>query len=171
MSTPFRLFTLVLLASAMASAQPTAFQDSLFDRFAGQWVLQGTIDGKQTTHDVSVEWVLAHQYLQLHEISREKNPDGSPAYEAIVFIGRDPAAEGYACEWLDVTGGGGLSAQAIGHGTRSGDAVHFVFHGGEGALFHTTFVYDRNADRWQWLMDGEQGGKREPFARVTLVRR
>jgi hypothetical protein len=30
----------------------------LLDHLAGQWILQGTIAGKRTTHDVQVEWVL-----------------------------------------------------------------------------------------------------------------
>ncbi len=170
MNTTTRLFALALIASAASPAQPTALRDSLLDRFEGPWVLQGTIDGKQTTHDVSVGWVIAHQYFQVHEISRERNQDGSPEYEAIVCIGRDPTAEGYACEWLDVTGGSGLSAQAIGHGTRSDDSIHFVFRGGDGSLFHTTFAYHRSANSWQWLMDGEQAGTRVPLARVMLSR-
>jgi hypothetical protein len=37
--------------------------------------------------------------------------------------------------------------------------------------FHTTFVYDRASDSWQWHMDNESSGVRRPFARVTLTRR
>ncbi len=47
----------------------------------------------------------------------------------------------------------------------------FVFKGADGSLFHTTFTCDRQAGAWHWLMDGEEGGKLQPFARLTLTRR
>jgi hypothetical protein len=114
--------------------------------------------------------VLGHQYVRLHEVSREKDAQGQAAYEAIVFIGWDQPSGGYACLWLDSTGGGGLSAQAIGHAKRSGDEIAFLFKSGDGSLFHTTFAYSKGTDTWQWLMDGEEGGKLQPFARVTLTK-
>jgi hypothetical protein len=163
------LLSLVLLALP-ASAQTPAFQDSLLDRLIGTWVLRGTIAGKETTHDVVSEWVLGHEYVRLHEVSRERDAGGRAAYEAIVFIGADPSQDGYACLWLDSTGGGGLAGQAIGHGRRSADEIAFRFQGGDGSTFHTTFAYDRDPGTWRWLMDGEEGGKLQPFARLTLTR-
>jgi hypothetical protein len=164
------LIPFIVAFSFSVSAQQSSFQDSLLDHMAGKWILHGTIAGQETTHDITIEWVLAHQYLQLHEVSREKNTMGEPAYEAIVYIGSDKRLHQYACLWLDGTGGGGLTGQAIGHAAPNGDTLAFLFKGGDGSLFHTTFVYARNADTWQWLMDGEENGKLQPFARVTLKR-
>jgi hypothetical protein len=163
------LFTILL--SCTVSAQQPIFQDSLLDHMIGKWILQGTIAGKETIHDIVTEWVLGHQYVRLQEISREKNPDGEPAYEAIVFIGWDEPSSQYACLWLDITGGGGLSAQAIGHGKRNGNEIAFLFKGSDGSIFHTTFVYAKDTDTWKWLMDGEENGKLQPFARVKLTRK
>jgi hypothetical protein len=161
----------VFLVCYSVTAQQLTFQDSLLDHMIGRWILQGTIAGKETTHDIIIEWVLGHQYVRLHEISREKNANGESAYEAIVFIGWDQPLSQYACLWLDVTGGGGLSAQAIGHAKRGGDEVAFLFKGSDGSIFHTTFKYDRGTDTWQWLMDDEEDGKLQPFARVKLTRK
>ena len=171
MKTIIKIILLLVLVSFPMSAQQTTFQDSLLDRMAGKWVLQGTIAGKETTHDIIAEWVLGHQYLQLHETSREKNANGEAEYEAIVYIGWDKPSSRYACLWLDVTGGGGLSAQAIGHAKRSGNKMAFLFKGSDGSIFHTTFVYNRGADAWQWSMDNEEKGKLQPFARVKLTRK
>ncbi len=135
----------------------------------GKWVLNGTIGGQKTTHDVDIQWVLEHQYIQIHETSHEKNPDSSAVYEAIVYIGWVDSLKQYACLWLDVTGGGGLVGNAIGHAPRDGDDIAFLFKIGD-SPFHTTFRYQRSTDTWQWLMDGEENGKLEPFARVTLRR-
>jgi hypothetical protein len=168
-STALAIF-LVLVAAFPASSQPTAFQDSLLDHLTGVWVMHGTIAGKPTTHDVTAEWVLAHQYLQIHEISREIKEGTEGKYEATVFIGWDAPSMQYACLWLDVTGGGGLSGNAIGHGRREGDKIPFIFAGDDGSRFHTTFAWDRTTDSWQWIMDGEENGKLHPFARLILVR-
>jgi hypothetical protein len=167
--TLFSLLPVVVLISFSAPAQRTTFQDSLLDHMIGTWVLQGTVAGAATTHDVIVEWVLAHQYVQIRETSREKNTKGEAAYDAIIFIGGDQPSGGYACLWLDVTGGGGLSAQAIGHAKRNGDMLPFLFNVG-GSIFHTTFVYGRNTDTWQWVMDGEEKEKLQPFARLKMTR-
>jgi len=161
----------VVLTTVPATAQTSGLQDPLLDRLIGEWVLEGTIAGEQTTHDVVFEWVLEHQYVQFHEVARERDPSGAPAYEAIVFIGWDSASERYACLWLDSTGGDGLSANAIGYGAPSGDSIPFVFRFPDGSLFHNTFAYDRATDTWQWSLDGEQEGELQPFARVTLTRK
>jgi hypothetical protein len=161
----------VILFSLPCVAQQTTFQDSLLDRMIGNWILQGTIAGRETTHDITVEWVLAHQYVRLYEISREKDSSGHAAYEATVYFGWDQSVNQYACLWLDITGGGGLSAQAIGHAKRTGNEIPFVFKGSDGSLFHTTFVYEKATDTWKWLMDGEENGKILPFARVKLQRK
>ncbi len=162
------LSLLAALFSVSASAQ--YLDDSLLERMAGKWVLKGTIGGKQTTHDVTAQWVLAHQYLCIQEVSREKDSTGRPEYEATVYIGRDDTTAGFACLWLDNTGGTGLAGHAIGHGRRRGDRIPFLFKGKDGSRFHTTFVYIGQADSWQWVMDGEEGGKLQPFARLALTR-
>ncbi len=52
------LSALAVLLSLSASAQ--YLDDSLLERLAGKWVLKGTIAGKETIHDVTAQWVLAH---------------------------------------------------------------------------------------------------------------
>ncbi len=160
----------IALAAAVAAAPPPSLDDPFLDRMVGTWVLRGTIAGKETTHDVACEWVLGHNYVRIREVSREKDAAGRPEYEAIVFVGRDPKGSGYACLWLDNTGGGGLNVQAIGHGVRSGDEIQFLFVGADGSRFHTTFAHSPADGSWQWLMDGESNGKLEPFARVRLTK-
>jgi hypothetical protein len=166
-----KIYILVVLVSSSVSAQQTTFQDSLLDHFTGKWVLQGTIEGKETTHDIVAEWVLGHQYVQFREVSREKKSDGGPMYEAIVFIGWDQPRGQYACLWLDATSGSGLSNGVIGRAKRGGDKIAFVFKFSDSNLFHTTFLYDRGPDAWQWSMDEEEDGKWQPFLRMKMTRR
>jgi hypothetical protein len=164
-------FLLVLCVCSRASGEE-GLQDSLLDHMTGQWVLQGTIAGKETTHDVNVDWVLNHEYIRFQETSREKDAKGRAAYEAIVFIGWDQKLSQYACLWLDTTDGGGLAAaQAIAHGKRSGNEIAFLFNGEDGSSTHTKFVYNSDPDTWQWIMDNEEHGTMRPFARLTLKRK
>ena len=155
-----------------SAGQPPAFTDPLLDRLAGTWVLRGEIARRATTHDVTAEWVLGHQYLRLHEVSRETDAKKQPAYEAIVFIGWDPPSGQHTCLWLDSTGSWGLSGSAIGHARKSGDTLPFVFKDeGGNASFNNTFAYDKTSDSWTWLMDNVEKGKPAPFGRVKLTRR
>jgi hypothetical protein len=55
----------VVLTTVPATAQTSGLQDPLLDRLIGDWVLEGTIAGEHTTHDVVFEWVLEHQFLWL----------------------------------------------------------------------------------------------------------
>lgn len=161
---------MIVLASFSASAQESAPRDPLLDRTTGSWVLKGTIAGRETTHDIESDWVLNHEYVRIHETSREKNAQGRAAYEAIVFIEWDESSNEYACLWLDSTEGGGLSSQVIGHGKRSGNGIAFLFKSKAGN-FHTTFAYGKGTDTWRWIMDDEESGKLVPFARVKLTRK
>ncbi len=160
----------LLIAGLAPAQQPAPLQDPLLDRFVGRWVLTGTIGGAATTHDVDIAWVLGHQYVRIQETSREKNAQGRPEYEAIVFIGWDQPTGRYSCLWLDNTGGGGLVGSAIGHADRAADRMAFLFKEPDGNLFHTTFIYEGKSDAWQWQMDGEEKGRLQPFARVKLGR-
>lgn len=166
----FTIFALMFVTSLSASAQAPVSETALLDHLTGSWTLEGTIAGRETTHDIESDWVLRREYIRIHETSREKNAKGQAAYEAIVFIAWDDAARQYSCLWLDSTAGGGLSAKGIAHGERSGDEIAFLFKDNDGSI-HTTFAYSKSADTWQWRIDNESDGKLSPFARVKLTRK
>lgn len=102
MKSIIRLCIVILLASTRLHAQ-ALHADSLFDRLIGRWVLRGTIARQSTTHDVTFAWMLGREYVQMHEVSREREANGTPSYEAVVLFGRDPKSGEYACLWLDNT--------------------------------------------------------------------
>jgi hypothetical protein len=166
----------VMVALALSCVPATLFgqalhPDSLFPRLIGHWVLRGTIARQQTIHDVTFEWLLGREYVQMHEVSRERAPTGTAAYEAVVLFGRDPKTGGYACMWMDNTAAAAFPPEGTGRGFVTGDSIPFLFRYTATTSFHTTFVYDRAKDSWQWHMDNDSSGVRRPFARVTLTRR
>jgi hypothetical protein len=142
----------------------------LLDHLAGRWVMSGTIDGKQTTHDVDADWVLKREYIRLHEVSREKDGSGGAAYEAIVFLSWNSKTGEYSCLWLDNTAGGALSPEGIAHGKPAANAIPLVFAIRGKEAMHTTFLYDAHADNWRLTIDDVTSGKSERFADVRLAR-
>jgi hypothetical protein len=160
-------------AAALAQAPTAPARDALLDRLAGAWVASGYIVGKPTTHDIEASWVLAHQYLRIHEVSRERDAGGAPRYEAFVYIAVNRAADGeYKCLWLDSTTGDGLANGMSCAARRDGDTIPFVFRDKGGrADFTNTFAYDRAGDAWTWTLDNVKDGKSSPFARFALKRK
>ena len=171
MTRPAHLLALAgLLLTTPLTAQEFGLRDELLDRMIGEWVLRGTMAGGEVVHDVTFEWVVQHHYVRMHEVAREREADGRPAYEAMVIIGEDPHSDGYAAMWLDNTGTGGLTGDGLGHAMAIGDSIPFVFHFPDGSPWHTIFVYRRATDHWEWVMHGE-GKDDDLFAKVTLTRR
>jgi hypothetical protein len=166
-----RILALAILVIPGASLAQSLHPDSLFTRLAGRWVLRGTIARQQTVHDVTFDWFLGRTYLQMHEVSRERAPTGAPAYEAVVLFGRDPKTGAYACVWMDNTAAAAFPPEGTGRGSVAGDSISFLFPYSAATRFHTTFVYERATDSWQWHMDNDSAGVRRPFARVRLTRR
>jgi hypothetical protein len=162
----------VLACAWAARAQSPAPEPvGLLDRLAGDWVLTGTIAGKQTTHDVNARWVLKREYLEIHEVSREKDARGEPAYEAMVLVSWDAEAGQYACLWMDSTAGGALTSPVTCRAAPAGDSIPFLFILSPTESIHTTFAYRQAADTWRWTIDDEAKGKTSRFADVELKRK
>ena len=103
------ILLLVLFVPTTLKSQQLSSPDSLLNRLTGKWILNGTIDGQKTIHDIDAQWVLNGQYVQLKEESREKDQKGKPFYEAIVYICWEESKKQYSCLWLDNTSNGGIS--------------------------------------------------------------
>lgn len=156
------------IAGLVSQAQQPTLRDPLLDHLAGKWVLQGIIQDRPATHDITAEWVLGHQYLRIQEVDRAKDGSGEPAYQADVYVGWDQKLGQYACVWLDTYGG--VSPVSIGNAKRDGDQIKFLFKDAE-SVFHTTFAFDAKSGTWEWRMDSEQAGKFNPFLRAKLTRK
>jgi len=163
------LCSFLICGSVSAEPEMPTAAAALLSHLAGTWMLRGTIAGKQATHDVHAAWVLNGEYLQVHEISREKNAKGAPAYEAIIYIGWDAKAQQYVCLWLDSTSGDGLSSGVIARANPAGDTIPFIFTTSASDQINTTFSYDKATGTWQWLIDNVENRQTHRFANVRLT--
>ena len=175
MQPSLRILRLICCLAVVSLAVTGATQDTddsrlLLDHLAGDWVLKGVLGKKTAVHDVHAEWVLNHEYIRLHETSREKKQNGEPAYEAIIFISWDAKAQQYACLWLDNTEGGGLSAEGIAHAKPQEFSIPFEWVQAGAVTLRNTFSYNARLDTWRWAIDNIRKGKAEPFGDVTLTR-
>ncbi len=164
------ILILVLISPIVVKSQQTIHPDSLLNKLTGKWVLKGIIAGQETIHDIDAKRVLNGQYVQLTEVSREKDEKGNPRYEAVVYFCWQETKKQYFCLWLDNTSNEGISNRVIGRAKQNGDKIELVFKFSDATQFYTTFFYDRDNDTWQWHMDGEEKGKLQPFARVKLTK-
>ncbi len=140
------------------------FQDPFVEQLAGDWTLTRQIRGKEARNTVHAEWVLNHQFLELHM----KDIAQPPEYEALVYIGYQYGDHRYIVHWLDVFGG---KFSAIGYGKRSGNAIEFAFRYDDGPFFNT-FTWDPVAQSWTFKMESsDKEGKRRLFAVDTLRRK
>ncbi len=152
---------------------------ALLDHLVGTWAMAGTLGGKQTTHDVTARWVLNKEYVEFHEVSRDRRPDGAPAFEAIVFLAWHARTSEFMCLFLDNTVGGGLSPEGIARGRRSGNAIPVVFACRSGECppglseresIQTKFDYDPSTDTWRLTIDNVSDGKASRFGDMKLTR-
>ena len=168
MSRQFVFVACLAVVATVAGQEPVdgpkgVFRDDLIDKLAGDWKLTRKIRGRQVENTLKAEWVLKHQFLQLHM----KDAADPPAYEAIVLIGYSYADKRYVAHWCDTYGG---KFSAVGYGKRSGDSITFEFQYPDGPFFNT-FTYDAKAGGWTFRMENQgKDGQRTTFATDTLRR-
>ena len=159
---------LFCLSRVVASAQQPVPAITLLNHLTGKWVLKGTIAGKNILHDITAEWVLGHQYIELKETGREKLADGRPSYDAIVFICYNKKLNRYDCLWLDNTATTDFDAKAIAHGICKTNTIALLFKTGSKSLFHTMLTFTPNENKWHWKMESDENGKIEVFADAQM---
>lgn len=158
------------LALAQNSEKPTP--DFLMEKMTGEWLMRGTINNEKVTHDVYVDRILNRQYVRIHEVAREKDASGGPAYEAWIHIAWDKAKKEFVVMWLDNTATTNFSPDGVGHGQPDGDRIPFVWKLADGSGIHNTFEYERANNTWSWKIDNvDKSGKVSPFGRVMLKRK
>ena len=162
------VFLPLFTASVLSQNPPADPGTNLLDHLAGHWVMTGTLGGKHVTHDVDAEWTLKREYLRFHEVSREKDSSGAPAYEAIVFLRWDPKSGEYACLWLDNTEAWDFSEKGIARGKKVGDSIPLVYKFSPHHTMQTTFTYDAHAASWRLTIDDIPDAKPHRFGDVRL---
>ena len=158
----------MIAAGLPVRAQYIISSNPLLDHLAGRWQLKGKIAGKAINHDISAGWVLGHQYLELTEVSREKQGNGMPAYDSTVIISLDKTKKRYDCLCLDNTSNQELANEIIAHALVRANELAFLFTFSKRNYFHTTLSYRATSDSWHWRMKSDENGKKQLFADAIM---
>jgi hypothetical protein len=162
MLTSLRLAIVLFLsvtAALLAATPPPPLTDPFLDNFVGDWsVARKMGNGRTVESTVRGEWVLKHQFIQLHYGAGEKESE----YEALVFIGFDETAKNYVCHWVDVFGG---RYSGVSHGRLDPNllGIEFRFDSKEGSLTNK-FEFNPETKSWTSLIRQEENGQWKTFA-------
>ena len=138
--------------------------DALLQNMIGSWKVSRRIRGTVVGNTLEAEWVLQHQFVQLHM----KDVTEPSQYEALVLIGFDSNKNRYVAYWCDSLG---AQYSGVGYGARTGNVIEFTFNYPDGP-FHNTFSWKPDGNTWSLLMEAEgKDGTRTFFAEDTLRRK
>ena len=157
---------LFLAAVPLAAAPPPALKDRFLDNFVGDWsVVRKMGNGRTIESSVRGEWVLRHQFIQLHYGAGEKEPE----YEALVFIGFDETAKNYVCHSVDVFGG---RYSGLGRGKLDPNllGIEFRFDSKKGSLTNRV-GFDPETKIWTSLIRQEENGQWKTLAEEKWTRK
>jgi len=154
-------------AQTATPAEAPAFTDALLDNLVGDWhVARKYGDGRTAENTLHVEWVLNHQFLELHY----RDSATPPKYEAMVFIGFDGKAQRYVIHWIDVFGG--AASKTIGTGTldETAHTIYFQFNYLD-SQFINGFGFDPPSKTWTSVMRQKSKGPWTLFAQDKITKR
>jgi hypothetical protein len=150
-----------------ADGPQATFTDSLLDNLVGEWHAAVRFPNRSAEHTVKAEWVLNHQFLQIHM----KDVAKPPQYEAMVYVGFDHAADKYVLHWIDTFGG--KFSETLGYAVRpekGNNAIQFAFSYPDGE-FRNSFAWHLESKTWTMLLEQKDDkGQWKLFAEETLRR-
>ena len=150
---------LMIVAIGGFGAERAPLRDPLLDNLVGDWQVERKFgSGRRAENTLHVEWVLDHQFLELHY----RDVATPPKYDAMVFVGYDPGEQRYVCHWIDNFGG---EFSALGYGKLDNEkhAIEFTFNYKDGP-FINKFSFDPVSKTWTSLMRQQDKGEWKVFA-------
>jgi hypothetical protein len=125
------------------------FHDDLLDHFVGKWDVSATVHGQKFTLKREAEWVLDHQYLRIHEKSREVIPWLKIPFERTIFIGYNHRSKRYIVYELTVHGGDvPHEPEGFYYGDRTGNELKMVHTKGSEVIGNSRFTWDPVSGSW-----------------------
>jgi hypothetical protein len=162
------LFALLIAAApgqAQDSSRSRALDDPLLDKLTGDWNVERTFgNGRTAKNVVHAEWVLQHQFLELHY----RDTAAPPKYEAIILIGYDNTAKHYICHWSDIFGGD-YSTDGFAERDIPSNKMEFKFEFHDGPLTNR-FTFDPQSGMWTSTIHQAEKGEWKLFCEDKFAR-
>src|SRR6478672_4967495 len=106
----FNFLVIAALIAASSFAQKTVdtedwhFNDDLLNHLVGKWNVTGITYGNPNKETIEAEWVMDHQYLRIHEKSKEIIPEINGPFETEFFIGFNRNSKYYVVHEMNICG-------------------------------------------------------------------
>jgi hypothetical protein len=153
----------VALSVAKEPGSAKGLSDPLLDRLVGDWKVERKFpSGRTAINTVHVEWVLQHQFVELHY----RDAGIPPTYEAKILIGYDAVGKRYICHWADSFGG---DYSADGFAPREEGAIEFKFTFHDGELTNR-YSFDPRNGSWTSTIRQVEKGEWKLFCEDTFTR-
>jgi hypothetical protein len=160
----------LLLASGWVTGEETTrgkgLDDPLLDKLVGDWNVERKFpNGRTAKNVVHVDWVLQHQFVELHY----RDVVTPPAYEAIVLIGYDGVNKHYVCHWTDNFGADN-SAEGLAPRAEGSNAIEFKFSFHDGSELTNRFAFSPTTGGWVSTIRQTVKGEWKLFCEDTFTR-
>jgi hypothetical protein len=143
-------FAPVALGQVAQDGSEARFHDDLLDRFVGKWEVSAVVYGQKFTLDREAEWVLHHQYLRLHEKSREVIPWLKVPFERLIFIGYNHRSKRYVVQEMTVHGADvPFEPEGFAYASRTGDELTVDIKNGAEVAIRGRWTWDRASGTWR----------------------
>jgi len=166
-------FLIILLAQAQSPEDTTdgRFRDELLNNLVGKWDVTATVHETKFTLDLDAEWVLDHQYLEIHWKSHQVVPWLKIPFEEICFVGYNRLYKRYFVHEVSVHGGGG-SYEGFCYAYKTGNEIKFVMLPDSDKTMEQRFIWEPKTKSWsivsRQIVDGKEG---EPYIVMKLTAR
>ena len=161
----FSSLAIAVSSPAEESTHAKELNDPLLDKLVGDWQVEHKFpSGRTAKNVVHVEWVLHHQFVELHY----RDTASPPAYEAKVLIGYDSIAKRYLCHWAD-SFGGDYSADGFAPREEGSNAIEFKFTFHDGELTNR-YVFDPKTGNWTSTIRQIEKGEWKLFCEDSFTR-
>ena len=166
----FPIILLWLIAAGLLHGQDSTrgkgLNDPLLDKLVGEWKVERKLGSGRTAENlVHVEWVLQHQFVELHY----RDVAAPPKYEAIVLIGYDGIGKRYICHWAD-NFGGDYSGDGFAPRDEGSNAIEFRFEFHDGELTNR-FAFDPQSGTWTSTIRQTEKGEWKLFCEDKFSRK
>lgn len=166
--------SLTICSFAQTGPDTTRFFDDLMDHLVGKWDVSAIVYGQKFTLDREAEWVLDHQYIRIHEKSREVIPWLKTPFERTIFIGYNRLNKRYIVYELTVHGAGGpIRPEGFSYAERTGNELKTTLTNGSDMVINQRFTWEPESGTWRFhgrrVIDGKE---QEPHVdqRATRVK-
>ena len=159
------ILSIALPSWAEDATRPKSLNDPLLDKLIGDWNVERKFPSGRTAQNVvHIEWVLQHQFVELHY----RDVATPPKYEAIVLIGYDSIGKHYICHWTDSTGAD-YSADGFAQRDEASNAMEFKFTFNDGELTNR-FSFDPQSGTWTSTIRQTEKGEWKLFCEDKFTR-